>query len=127
MDGLTNEFPYLMYSQGCYSGAFDLTDTIAERHVVSRNGAFAVTMNTRYGWYSPGNTHGASHYWDYEFWDAVFNEQLAHVGQANHDSKADNLFRVGVSGTSRWIRLELTLFDDPGDGRNAPMHLRLKM
>ena len=113
VDGLTNAFPYFMYSQGCYSGAFDLTDTIAERHVVSRNGAFAVIMNTRYGWYVPGNTPGASHHWDYEFWDAMFNEQLGHLGQANHDSKADNLFRVGTSGTSRWIHLELTLFGDP--------------
>jgi len=113
VDALTNSFPYFMYSQGCYSAAFDYSDCIAEHHVITEHGAFGVVMNTRYGWYVPGGTPGASHHWDYEFWDAVFNEQLFSAGQANEDSKVDNVWRVGTSGTPRWIHFELILMGDP--------------
>ncbi len=112
--GLTNSAPYFMYSQGCYSGAFDLRDvSIAEQHVVGQAGAFGTVMNSRYGWYAPGSTPAGSHYYAMEFWDAVFNEGLNHMGQANHDSKVDNLFRVGSTGVYRWIHFETTLFGDP--------------
>lgn len=111
---LTNSAPYFIYSQGCYSGGFDLRDVaIAEQHVVAQGGAFGAVMNSRYGWYSPGSVPAASHYYALEFWDAVFNEGLNRLGQANHDSKADNLFRVGSTGVYRWIHFETTLFGDP--------------
>jgi len=112
--GLANDFPYFMYSQGCMSGSFDTHDlAIAEQHVVAENGAVGVIMNSRYGWYVPGNTPGASHYYASEFWDAVFNEGLTSPGQANQDSKDDNMFRVGSTGVYRWINFETNLFGDP--------------
>ncbi len=112
--GLTNAFPYLMYSQGCDSGSFDTHDlSIAEQHVVEDDGALAVVMNSRYGWYAPGGTPAYSHYYAMEFWDALFNEGKLHLGEANQDSKDDNLFRVGATGTYRWIHLETNLFGDP--------------
>ena len=114
VNALTNEDPYFMYSQGCMSGSFDTHDlSIAEQHVVDDHGALGVVMNSRYGWYVPGNNPGASHYYAEEFWDAVFNEGLTHLGQANQDSKDDNLFRVGSTGAYRWIHFETTLFGDP--------------
>jgi subtilisin-like proprotein convertase family protein len=114
VDDLTNADPYFMYSQGCMSGSFDThNNAIAEKHVVADYGAFGVVMNSRYGWYVPGDFPGASHYYALEFWDAVFNEDLIHVGQANHDSKVDNLFRVRDSGAYRWIHFETNLFGDP--------------
>ncbi|MHC4406333.1 MAG: C25 family cysteine peptidase, partial [Planctomycetota bacterium] len=121
--GLTNEQPYFMYSQGCLSGSFDTHDVaIAEQHVTGQYGAFSVVMNSRYGWYIPGDTPGGSHYYAMEFWDAAFNEGLTRLGEANQDSKDDNLFRVGSTGAYRWIHFETNLFGDPetslqiGDG-----------
>jgi len=112
--GLANDDPYFMYSQGCYSGSFDTHDlAIAENHVVDDHGAFGVVMNSRYGWYMPGSTPAASHYYAMEFWDAVFNEDKLHLGEANQDSRDDNLFRVGGTGVYRWIHLEVNLLGDP--------------
>ncbi|MFH1918930.1 MAG: C25 family cysteine peptidase, partial [Planctomycetota bacterium] len=112
--GLTNVDPYLMYSQGCYSGAFDTHNiSIAEQHVVDDHGAFGVVMNTRYGWYMPGSTPGASHYYAREFWDAAFNEGHSHLGEVAQDAKDDNMFRVGSTGVYRWIHFTSTLFGDP--------------
>jgi len=111
---LTNTDPYFMYSQGCMSGSFDTHDrSIAEQHVVAEYGAFGVVMNSRYGWYVPGDTPGASHHYALEFWDAAFNEGLTHLGEANQDSKDDSLFRVGSTGVYRWIHFETNLFGDP--------------
>ncbi|WP_460167820.1 C25 family cysteine peptidase [Thermostilla marina] len=112
--GLTNPFPFFMYSQGCNAGSIDTHDvSIAEQYVVDDHGAFGVVMNSRYGWYVPGSTPGGSHYYALEFFDAVFNENILHVGQANFDSKMDNLFRVTATGAYRWIHFETNLLGDP--------------
>jgi VCBS repeat-containing protein len=110
---LTNTFPYFMYSQGCNAGSFDTADvSIGEKHVVAEHGAFGVVMNARYGWYSGGWPSG-SHYYAKEFWDAVYNEGKLHLGEANQDSKDDNLWRVIEFGDYRWINFETNLFGDP--------------
>ena len=111
---LTNNHPYFMYSQGCDSGSFDTHDiSIAERHVVSDKGAFAVVMNARFGWYAQGVSPSYSHWYALEFWDAAFNEEKLSLAEANQDSKADNLFRVEQTGCYRWIHFETNLFGDP--------------
>jgi len=111
---LTNDNPYFMYSQGCMSGSFDTHDrSIAEMHVVDDHGAFAVVMNSRYGWYQPGSSPSASHWYAMEFWDAVFNEGKTGLGQANQDSHDDNMWRVGSNGVYRWINFETNLLGDP--------------
>ncbi len=111
---LNNAFPFFLYSQGCDAGSFDTQDTaIAEQFVNSPAGAAAVVMNTRYGWYAPGNTPAGSHDYALEFFDAVFNEGLRRSGDAQNDSKLDNLFRVGTTGAYRWIHFSATLFGDP--------------
>ena len=118
---LTNEDPYIMYSQGCISGSFDTHDrSIAEQHIVSPGGAVAVIMNARYGWYASGSYPAYSHYYALEFWDAAFNEKKIHFGQANQDSRDDNLFRVSSTGTYRWIHFETNLFGDPETSFRLP-------
>ena len=113
VDNLSNTDPYFMYSWGCYSGAFDRADAIAEHHVMGAHGAFAVIMNSRYGWYWVGNNEdGPSHRYDREFWNAVFEEEMLSLGQANTDSKLDNLYLVG-NGAFRWLHYCVTLFGDP--------------
>ncbi len=111
---LSNAFPYVMYSQGCDAGSFDTRDVaIAEEHVIAPHGAVAVVMNTRYGWYVPGNAPGGSHDYALAFFDAVFNEHKVRIGEALMDSKLDNLFRLSAGGAYRWIHFTSTLFGDP--------------
>ena len=112
--GLTNAFPYFMYSQACQSGAFDTTDvSIGEEQVVAAHGAFAVVMNSRDGWYASGSAPTYSHEYALQFFDAVFNQGKVHLGEANQASKDANLWRVGSGGTYRWIHFETNLLGDP--------------
>ena len=52
--GLTNSFPYFMYSEGCEAGAMDLADPcIAQEQVDAPDGALGVIMNTQFGMVRP--------------------------------------------------------------------------
>ena len=68
---------------------------------------------SRYGLYSPGNTDGASQYFDREFYDAIFGEDLTMIGDANGDSKSDNAGFISQSGGLRWCCYELNVLGDP--------------
>lgn len=127
--GLTNGDYYFLYSQGCDAGSFDTEDVcIGEAQVVSEHGAVAVIMNSRYGWYVPGSTPGASHNFAASFWDGVLNKGILHLGQANQYSKDANRFRVQSTGMDRWIYMELNLLGDPETslqvGANTPAGTR---
>ncbi|HUU59189.1 MAG TPA: hypothetical protein VMZ50_06580, partial [Phycisphaerae bacterium] len=75
-------------------------------------------MNTHYGWYSSGIFPGGNHYWNLEFWDAVFQEEILRVGEAHFDSKMD---RYSAAGTGRWVFFSSTLFGDPETRFYAPL------
>ena len=52
--GLTNSFPYFMYSEGCDAGAMDQANPcIAAEQVVAPTRPVGVVMNTNLGWYVP--------------------------------------------------------------------------
>ncbi len=108
--GLTNEAPFLLYSQGCFAGQFASNDAIGETLVTAERGAWAAILNTHYGWYSPGEYPGGNHYWNLEFWDAIFNEHIVRTGEAHFDSKMD---RPSQYGMARWIFFSATLLGDP--------------
>jgi len=121
-DALTNLDPFILYSQGCYCGAFDnrtsytgvsKQDAIVE-HLIGNphGGAVALVMNSRYGWGDPGGTAGSSQYLDREFWDALFGESIYHLGRMNQDSKEDNLGRINMDAI-RWVTYDMNLFGDP--------------
>jgi len=126
-NSLTNDKPFLGYSQGCYAGAFDNRtppppwancgyishDAIAE-HLTTNNshGAFAFIANTRFGWGLPGSTNGPSQRFDREFFDALFGENIVNVGKANQDSKEDNAGLIS-NAYIRWCYYQITLFGDP--------------
>ncbi|MBN2477231.1 MAG: tandem-95 repeat protein [Pirellulales bacterium] len=115
---LTNEHPYLFYSQGCLSGAFQY-ESMAEAHTVQADGAaVAAILNTHYGWYSPGGIPGGSHWWAWEFFDALFAEHRLHLGEAHFDAKID---RSSQSGTGRWVFYSSTLFGDPETRAYLPL------
>lgn len=113
---LSNAEPFLLDSAGCYCGAFDYSDCFAEEMVKSSAyGAFAVIMNSRYGWFN------ASEEWLFtgEFMASFYNELLMqgnrNVGVANQLAKHDMVGSVEASGDMvyRWCYYEITLFGDP--------------
>jgi len=117
LDLLTNTDLCFVYSQACYAGQFDSVDTdcwAEHANVKTDYGAFAVIMNARFGYAEFNSTDGASHRYNREFWDAVFNplEGKTAIGKANADSKEDNLYRVNET-YMRWCYYEINLFGDP--------------
>jgi hypothetical protein len=115
VDGLTNPSnrTCFIYSQGCYSGAFDSNDCIAEHFTVkTSHAAFAGIWNARYGFFWSYSTDGDSQRLNRQFWDAVFGEGITEIGRANHDSKEDNLAIIGRS-CIRWCYYQTNLFGDP--------------
>jgi len=106
------------YSQGCYPAAFDeLTslsnESIGENLVMSEHGLFAFIGNTRYGWYSPGNTNGASQYYDIAFFEAMFNDDQRALGKSLSQSHAELVNQALGNSVMRWVHYEMVIFGDP--------------
>lgn len=106
------------YTQGCYPAAFDeLTslsnESIGENMVMSEHGLFAFIGNTRYGWYSPGNTDGPSQYYDIAFFEAMFNDDQRQLGKSLSQSRAELVNMALASSVMRWVHYELVIFGDP--------------
>jgi hypothetical protein len=118
-DGTVHSLNFV-YSQGCYGGSFDNRttgfsyggDCFSENFACDDDGAVAIVSNTRYGWGDPGGTDGSSQYFDREFFDAMFAENIYPLGYVNDDSKIDVLWRINF-GANRWCYYELVLFGDP--------------
>ena len=116
-DSLTNTDLCFIYSQTCHAGRFDVSggDCWAEyMSTKTDHGAFALIMNAREGRLDSNGTDGPSQRFNREFWDAVFNpvENKATIGQANADSKEDNLYRIN-DDYMRFCYYQLNLFGDP--------------
>ncbi len=119
---LNNNNFMFVYAQGCYSGSIDsfnsegsfesvdcFGEAITNRY--ADRGAFAYIGNSRYSWYTPGSyVEGASNRAHKEFVEAVFNENITKLGEANQISKTD--LPLG-SGLYRWIAFETNLLGCP--------------
>jgi len=117
--GLSNTSPFFIYSQGCYAGAFDDSDCMAEYFTVKGNGGtHAVIMNSRYGWYTPASVFGSSNLFQREFLQAVYEEGTPRLGDANNRSKHNLAGLAEVYGSMRWCFFDITLFGDPA----TPIH-----
>jgi len=111
---LTNTNPFFIYTQGCYAGAFDFTDCMAEAFTVKgAGGAHAVIMNSRYGWYTPASVFGTSNLFHREFLQALYEEGVRRLGDANNSSKERMSPMATVDGSVRWCMYDITLFGDP--------------
>ncbi len=119
-NGLNHGF-YIIYTQGCYCNSFDnrttspgvyTGDAISEKFTTIENGAVAFIGNTRYGWGSRSNTDGPSQYYDRQFFDALFGEDIYEIGGANQDSKEDNIGFIDQDAL-RWCYYEINLLGDP--------------
>lgn len=120
-NGVTRGFP-IVYTQGCYSGAFDnrddagsyyTDDCIAENLSVLPTSVVAAIENSRYGWGDVDGTDGASQHLHRQFVDAIFGENITQIGDANRDSKDDNIVYSDTNSVIRWCDYEATLFGDP--------------
>ncbi len=118
-DGVENGFN-ILYSQGCYCGAFDnrdtngsyLEDCIAEVWTGLPTGTAAMVMNSRYGWGNLYDTDGSSQYLDRQFFDAIFGEGITKIGETQLDSKEDNIPYIDYR-QNRWCYYCSNLFGDP--------------
>jgi hypothetical protein len=112
--GLTNDNPFFVYSQGCYAGAFDQGDCMAEAFTVKGDGgAHAVIMNSRYGWYAPGSNLGSSNLFHRELLEAIYERHVTRLGDANDLSRHELMATATDLGSMRWCYFNLTLFGDP--------------
>jgi hypothetical protein len=127
---LNNNQYFIVYSQGCFAGAFDsggsfqpepwsgspldhYGDCIAEYLTVKNPyGAVAGIWNSHYGWGRRETTRGPSQYYHREFIDALFGEQKPLIGMANQDSKEDNINRFDCN-QMLWLYYCLNLIGDP--------------
>lgn len=117
--GLTNTNPFFIYSQGCDAGAFDDSDCMAEYFTTkATGGAHAVIMNSRYGWYTPNSVFGSSNLFQREFLQAIYEEHITRLGDANTLSKERLAGLAEVYGSMRWCFFDITLFGDPA----TPIH-----
>lgn len=109
---LTNTVPFFLYSNGCYPGAFD-SDCFAERITTGMPaGAFAVIMNSRYGWYHVSSDNASSDELGVEFMRQVFKLGHHRLGLALNRSKMEMAGFTG-DGTYRWAYYALNLFGCP--------------
>lgn len=119
-DGVSNTYN-IIYSQGCYAASFDNRtssgsygdDCIAEYLTMSQYACVAFVGNTRYGWGAHASTRGASQYYDRQFFDAMFAENLTIIGLADVDSRVDNIPFIDATSAGRWVYYELIVLGDP--------------
>ena len=119
-DGVTRGF-VIGYSQGCYNGSFDnwhydgyyTEDCFAEKITTLSTGEVACIANSRYGWYEPGGTNSSSQYYDREFFDALFGQNISRIGEMNTYSKEADVSLMLGNDYMRWTAYETNLFGDP--------------
>lgn len=119
----TNNKYFWWYTQSCYSAAYDNRrsggsyeneDCIAEKMItLPATGAVAFIGNSRYGFYNSGETDGPSQYFDMEFFNVLFNENIDNLGKTLQKSKENLAGMVDASGAMRWVYFDLNLLGDP--------------
>lgn len=123
VNGMMNNTQYgFLYTQGCYPAAFDNAtsggtsgdgECVAEHLVIAKHGLHTFIGNTRYGWYYPGSTDGASQFYDRSFFDGMFIENIREIGKAHNYSLLDNINSALEGYVMKWCYLELVIFGDP--------------
>lgn len=124
-DLLKNSKPFFLYSQACYSGSFDNKDDENRTYeedcigeyltVKTENAAFAAIMNSRYGLGAFLLTMGPNQFFNREFWDSVFEDNVLEIGMANQLSKIKNINRIAAYPELAldYCYWEITLLGDP--------------
>jgi PKD repeat protein len=135
---LTNHKPFFLYSNACFAGAFDnvypydadndpahdmdslknWSDCFAEYlNVKTRYGAFAVIMNSRFGWYNGNIEQDIAYLFDRQFFEEVYLNHFTILGEALGYSKLNLGYLIEhIYGNFQPVRdtyYELNLFGDP--------------
>jgi hypothetical protein len=122
--------PFIIYSQGCYSGAFDnrttsvgsyTIDCIGEAFTVFARAAVAYIGNSRYGLGSPYDTDGSGQRFHRYFHHAVFDQNISKIEQMNAYSKEvnaalileENINLGPYFGQCKWIAYCVNVLGDP--------------
>jgi len=116
-NGVDHNFT-IMQSHGCICGAFDDNDCIMEKMVSIDNFAVAVIGNSRYGWFNEGQTEGPAQHLHREMVDALYHEELNHLGAAFVESKIQTAPWVTApgqweEGALRWNFYDINILGDP--------------
>jgi hypothetical protein len=115
-DGLLSNNRFLFaYSQACNAGDFEM-DSIAEHLTTStRNGMFAVVMNSREGGWSSWGSDVGSPLFNRTFWDAYLAKGCRRLGVINAAGHEANAYRIGQLGDGgyRTEYFQLNLLGDP--------------
>ena len=113
-DTIKMAFSGILYSIGCWVGAFDKNDAIAEHLLLNPDGPVAVIANSRYGWGSPGNPlYGYSDKFDQNFYHKIFDDSIFHIGMTLAEDKSDFVPLSHWKNVYRWHQYEVNLFGDP--------------
>jgi hypothetical protein len=111
----------MLYTQGCYDGAFDAYGgCIAAKAVSIDNFLAAGIFNSRYGWFNQGTTDGPSQHLEREFASAIYTDTLPekHLGAAHLISKIKTAPWISLPGefepgAQRWCHYCCNVFGDP--------------
>lgn len=120
VNGTTHNYQVL-YTQGCYCGAFDAGGgCIGAKACTIDNWLAAGIFNSRYGWFNQGTTDGPSQHLQREFVNALYTDTLPekHIGTAHALSKIATAPFVSLPGefepgAQRWCHYCCNLFGDP--------------
>jgi len=110
----------LLYTQGCYCGAFDQSGCIAVKAVTIDNFLAGGVFNSRYGWFNQGTSDGPSEHLEREFVSVLYNDTTPdhHFGDAHMISKIKTAPWVTAPGefepgAQRWCHYCCNAFGDP--------------
>ena len=117
VNGINHNYT-LVYTHGCYSGAFDYDDCIGEEMINIENFAVAFAGNSRYGWFNEGQTEGPSQHLHREFIDALYGSRIGRIGNTHLESKIDTAPWVNApgqweEGALRWCFYDCNVIGDP--------------
>ncbi|MEI6059485.1 MAG: C25 family cysteine peptidase, partial [Bacteroidota bacterium] len=117
LNGIDHNFT-IVYTHGCYCGAFDYNDCIAEKMVTINNFAAAFVGNSRYGWFNEGQTEGPSAHLHREYMNALYSDSLNRIGRAHMESKIASASWVTAPGqwepgALRWCFYDCNVLGDP--------------
>jgi Peptidase family C25/FlgD Ig-like domain/Propeptide_C25 len=117
VNGIDHNYP-IIYTHGCNSGGFDVSDCIAEYMLKIDNFAAVFVGNSRFGWFNEGFTEGPSQHLNREFVDALYTDKTDFIARTHLESKIDTSPWVTApgqweEGALRWCFYDCNVLGDP--------------
>jgi hypothetical protein len=110
----------VLYTQGCYCGAFDQSGCIASKMLTIHNFLAGGVFNSRYGWFDEGTSEGPSEHLEREFVSALYDDSIPerHFGTVHMISKIKTAPWITLPGewepgARRWCQYCANALGDP--------------